>query len=278
VLEEVAIAIQKLDHPGKQVMLHARILQFGKGDRLEVENALNAVYDHWAFSYSRGALAGLYADDNRLGRPSIPNDGRIVPPGLGNITTPMQGVWREFDASFYALETKTKTKTLANPSVITIDGIEASINLTEDYPYVSGRDDGGNATWSTVSIGPQLRITPRIGRDGIITLDLNLEASDFIEMVRSSTGEEMPRSSKRQVVTNVRVRNGEPFVIGGLFSESHTNNRLRVPVLGQLPLLGELFTYRTITSRTTQAVMIVIPYILDTPDTGVVHERVMMRQ
>jgi type IV pilus assembly protein PilQ len=279
VLEEVTIAVQKLDHPGKQVMLHARILQFGKGDRLEVENTLNAIYDHWAFSYSRGALTGLYADDNRLSRPSTIPGARISTPIPGlDMTTPVEGLWRGFDASFRALETKTHTKTLANPSVITIDGGKASINLTEDYPYVSGRDDGGNPTWSTISIGPQLKMTPVIGRDDTITLKLDLQASDFIEMVRSSTGEEMPRSSKRQVLTNVRVRNGEPFVIGGLFREDHTNDRLRIPVLGQLPLLGELFTYRTRNSNTTQVVMIVIPHILDIPDVGVEQERVMLKQ
>jgi type IV pilus assembly protein PilQ len=121
-------------------------------------------------------------------------------------------------------------------------------------------------------------MTPRVGRDDIITLDLNLQSSEVGEMVAGSLGEQMPQTTRRQVVTNVRVRNGEPFVVGGLFSEIRTNNTLRVPVLGQLPLLGELFTYRTRNSRTTQVVMVVVPYILATPDVGVETERVMLRQ
>jgi len=173
---------------------------------------------------------------------------------------------------------KTKGKTLANPSVITIDGVEASVSLTEDYPYISGRDDGGNATWSTTTVGPVLRMTPKIGRDDTITLTLDLSTSEVIREMIGSTGERMPQTSKRQVVTNVRVRNGEPFVVGGLFREDNTNTKLRIPVLGSLPLLGELFTYRDRKTSTTQVVMLVIPYILHTPDVGVEHERVMLRQ
>jgi len=284
--EEIAIVLQKLDHPGKQVMIHARILQFGKGDELEVDNALNAVYDHWALTYSMGALTGIYADDNVLGRPAdIPNrrtdtleTGRLIPPGLEDVRTPMHGIWREFDTSFKALEAKRQTKTLASPSVITIDGVEASVSLTEDYPYISGRDDGGNATWSNITVGPVLKMTPHVGRDDTVTLTLDLQTSDRIGEVIGSTGERMPQTSKRQVITNVRVRNGEPFVVGGLFREDKTNNRLRIPVLGSLPLLGEIFTYRIRNASTTQVVMIVIPFILNTPDVGVEQERLMIKQ
>jgi len=282
VLEEVAIVIQKLDHPGKQVMLQARILQFSKGDSLQVEKALNAIYDHWAFTYSNGMLSGIYADDNRRGRPTtIPvgiDSGRLLPPGLGNVRTPIQGIWREFDVSFQALEEKTNVKTLANPSVITIDGVEANISLTEEYPYISGRDDGGNATWSNITVGPILKMTPTVGRDDTVTLTLDLQTSDRIGTAVGSTGEQVPQVSKRQVITNVRVRNGEPFVVGGLFREDKTDNKLRIPVLGNLPLLGEIFTYRVKNARTTQVVMVVIPYILHTPDVGVEQERVMMKQ
>ena len=279
-LEEVAIAIQKLDHPGRQVMLHARILQFTEGDALEVENTLNAVYDHWWFNYSRGRGTTGYVDDNRRGRNWVEPDSlaNALLPDNTDLFTPMQGTWREFDAAFRALESKTNSKTLANPSVITIDGQEASISLTEDYPYISGRDDGGNATWSNITIGPILKMLPRVGRDGIVTLELALQTSDRVGESIGSTGERVPQTSKREVITNVRVRNGEPFVVGGLFREDRENSRYRIPIVGQLPLLGELFTYRVRNSRKTQVVMVVIPYIVDTPDVAVDQERVMLRQ
>jgi type IV pilus assembly protein PilQ len=279
-LEEIAIAIQKLDHPGKQIMLHARILEFTEGATLDVESALNGVYDHWWFAYTgQGGGRTGFVDDNRVGRNYAPptTDGMILP-GVTDMLTPMQGVWREFDASFRAIETKGKGKTLANPSVITIDGMEASISLTEDYPYISGRDDGGNPTWSTETVGPQLRLTPRLGRDGVVSIQLNIETGEVIEMITGSTGEQMPRTSTRSVTTNVRVRDGEPFVIGGLFRDNQTNRHVRIPVLGSIPLLGEIFTYRYKDHQKTQVVIVVVPYILDTPDVAIDQERVMYRQ
>ena len=268
-LSEVAALLQQLDRPGKQVMLQARILEFSDGAKLDVETALNAVYDHWWFSYTgqRGGRGG-YIDDNRLGRKFIPDDNALAP-GVTDLATPMHGIWREFDAAFQAIEDKGQGKTLANPSVITLDGTEATVRLTEDYPYISERDDAGNATWSTETVGPQLKMTPRVGRDGFITVNLSIETGEVLQMITGSTGEQMPQTSTRSVSTQVRVRDGEPFVVGGLFRDNRTINRVRIPVLGQLPLLGELFTYRYNERRKTQVVMLVVPYILETPDAAV---------
>jgi type IV pilus assembly protein PilQ len=279
-LEEIAIILQKLDHPGKQIMLQARILEFTDGATLDVETALNAVYDHWWFSYTgQGGGRGGFVDDNRLGRNYTPSttEGAILP-GVTDMVTPMQGVWREFDGAFRAMESRGKGQTLASPSVITIDGQEASISLTEDYPYISGRDDAGNPTWSTETVGPQLRMTPRLGRDEYVTMQLVIETGEVIEMIAGSGGEQMPRTTTRSVTTNVRVRNGEPFVVGGLFRDNETNRRVRMPLVGSIPLLGEIFTYRFKDRQRTQVVVVVIPYILNTPDVAIEQERVMYQQ
>jgi type IV pilus assembly protein PilQ len=279
ILEEVALIIQRLDHPGRQVMLHARILEFTDSAGLEVETAINSVYEHWWFNYSASGFRSGYADDNRVGRQydePTGDDPRV--PGTPNLTTPMQGIWREFDTAFRAVENKGKGRTLANPSVIVIDGQPATISLTQDYPYISGRDDGGNPSWSTETVGPQMKLTPRIGRDGEITVDLDVETGEIIGMSSGSTGEQMPQTSTRKVTTSVRVRNGEPFVVGGLFSENNTQSTTRIPVLGSIPLLGELFTYRNNTRRNTQVAIVVVPYILNTPDVAVEQEKVMIRR
>ncbi len=278
-LSEIAALLQKLDRPGKQVMLQARILEFSDGATRDVEAALNAVYNHWWFSYS-GAKGGVggYIDDNRLGRNFTEPSDKSFAPGRTGLLTPMHGIWREFDVAFRAVETKGQGKTLANPSVITLDGEEAEVKLTEDYPFISERDDAGNATWSTKTVGPQLKMTPKVGRDGIITVKLEVETGEVIEMIKGSTGEQMPRTSTRSVSNQVRVRDGEPFVVGGLFRDNRTNNRVRIPVLGQIPLLGELFTYHYKERRKTQVVMLVVPHILETPDVAVEQEVVLTKR
>jgi type IV pilus assembly protein PilQ len=279
-MEEVSVVLQKLDHPGKQVMMHARILEFTDRSTFEVESAINAVYDHWWLNYSQQGARGGYVDDNRRNRNYTPpaTDSNPILPITTDMLTPMQGVWREFDAAFRALEDKGNAKALANPSVITIDGQEATIGLTEDYPYISARDEAGNPTWTTEEVGPQMKLTPLVGRDGVISIKIDIETGEVIEMVRSSTGEEMPRTSTRKVTTNVRVRDGEPFVVGGLFRENVSHTRTRFPVLGSIPLLGELFSFRNNNTTKTQVVIVIVPYILDTPDAALEQERVMFRQ
>ena len=278
-LSEVAALLQKLDRPGRQVMLQARILEFSDGAKLDVETALNAVYNHWWFTYG-GASGGKggFIDDNRLGRNFTEPSDQSLSPGRTGLLTPMHGIWREFDVAFRAVEEKGLGKTLASPSVITLDGEEAEVRLTEDYPYISERDDSGNPTWSTQTVGPQLKITPRIGRDGFMTIKLEIETGEVIEMITGSTGEQMPRTSTRSVSNQVRVRDGEPFVVGGLFRDNQTKNRVRIPVLGQLPILGELFTYRYNERRKTQVVMLVVPHILETPDVAVEQEVVLTKR
>ena len=118
-------------------------------------------------------------------------------------------------------------------------------------------------------------MTPKIGRDGFITVDLSIETGEVLQMITGSTGEQMPRTSTRSVTTQVRVRDGEPFVVGGLFRDNQTRSRVRIPVLGQLPLLGELFTYHYNERRKTQVVMLVVPHILETPDVAVEQKAVL---
>jgi type IV pilus assembly protein PilQ len=123
-----------------------------------------------------------------------------------------------------------------------------------------------------------MTLTPKIGRDGFVSIELNIETGEIIGTSAGSTGEQMPQTSTRKITTNVRVRNGEPFVGGGLFSENDTRSTTKVPVLGSIPLLGELFTYRNNSRRNTQVAIIVVPYILNTPDIAIEQEKVMIRQ
>ena len=113
-LSEVAALLQKLDRPGRQVMLQARILEFSDGAKLDVETALNAVYNHWWFTYG-GASGGKggFIDDNRLGRNFTDPADKSFSPGRTDLLTPMHGIWREFDVAFRAVEEKGLGKTLA---------------------------------------------------------------------------------------------------------------------------------------------------------------------
>ena len=245
-MQEVEELIGVLDAPEKQVMIRASIFEFSDSDTLAVENTLNIAYDDIMISLGGTGITIDYRNDRSI---------------RGNRT-----VWtdRVITDAFRALETQAKGKIIANPSVIAIDGKKAEINLTQDYPYVSDRDnEKGTVTWSTEEVGPKLSFTPRIGRDGYVALTLELSTGDVISTQTSSTGEQMPVTTTRSVKTDVRVRDGMPFIVGGLFREDEGKGVSRIPILGNIPLLGELFTYRYNTKQKSQVVMVITPYILD---------------
>ena len=245
-MQEVEELIGVLDAPEKQVMIRASIFEFSDNDTLAVENTLNVAYDDIMISLGGTGITVDYRNDRSI---------------RGNRT-----VWtdRVITDAFRALETQAKGKIIANPSVIAIDGKKAEINLTQDYPYVSDRDnEKGTVTWSTEEVGPKLSFTPRIGRDGYVALTLELSTGDVISTQTSSTGEQMPVTTTRSVKTDVRVRDGMPFIVGGLFREDEGKGVSRIPILGNIPLLGELFTYRYNTKQKSQVVMVITPYILD---------------
>lgn len=249
-MQEVEELISILDTPQKQVMIQASIFEFSDNDSLEVGNALQVMYDDIRIALGpnddSNGIAVQYRNDRSLS-------------GTREVWTQ-----RVVTGTFSALEQQGKGKVIANPSVIALDGKEAEINLTQDYPYVSDRDNQkGTVTWATEEVGPKLKFTPRVGRDGYVTLTLDISTGDVVATQTSSTGEQMPVTTTRSVKTDVRVRDGMPFVIGGLFREDSSKSIYKIPILGHIPLLGELFTSRSNSKTKSQVVMVVTPYILD---------------
>ena len=236
-MQEVTEFINKLDMPGKQIMIRANIFEFSDSATREVANALEVIYNEYTIKWASGG--GTITYDNAA------------------------AMQHKITNSFTNLERRGIGKVLANPSVIAIDGQQAEISLTEDYPYISARDQAGNVTWSSENVGPKLIFTPRVGRDGFVNLKLDIQTGDVIDTMTSSTGEQMPRTSSRSVKTEIRVREGMPFVVGGLFRENTSRQVLKIPILGDIPLIGDLFRTRSRERNKTQVVMVVTPYILD---------------
>jgi len=121
------------------------------------------------------------------------------------------------DVGIRNLVESNKADILASPSVVTVDGQKASIALTTNIKYISERDEAGNPVYTEERIGPTLEFTPIVGRDNTVTINVEISTGEVVEWRAGGMGEEVPVTSSRDVSTMVRVRNGEPFVIGGLF-------------------------------------------------------------
>ena len=274
----VEALLNRLDSPGKQIMIEARLVEINDGARQEFESTLAAVYNGWIFSYGSAGLGGRYTYGNGAVTPNVDPTGSTRPgelPIIGGTDTDTSfpgyvadSAMKMVDAALRAMESDNKGKVLASPSVVALDGQKASVRLTHNYLYQSGVDENGNPEFTNQETGPMLEFTPALGRDGFITIKMKISTGEIVAFRRSGDSE-APETTKREVDTSIRVRDGELFVIGGLYQENKTNNVTRVPVIGYIPLLGELFKTRTTQHSKSQMAFIAVPYILDIPSGAV---------
>jgi len=266
-LEDVAVALQRIDHPGRQVMLQARIVEVSEGGSDELKGLVNAVYERWYASFSSsGGVIGYFDEyQSNVYDPSRTNR-EINPPESITFPDLADSTLSFFDASLQILEKEDKAKMLASPSVVTLDGQKASIKLLTDIKYVSERDDQGRPTYGEVESGPSLEFTPIVGRSDIVTIEMVIKTGDANLTYDSLLRGYIPQSTTREVQTIVRVRDGEPFVVGGLFNENKAENVWKIPIISEIPLLGELFKGKNTSVTKSEVIMVVVPYILDVPE------------
>lgn len=155
---------------------------------------------------------------------------------------------------------------LSKPRVVTMDGQEARIQVGKRFPIVAPSTAFQPATTSFEEIGIILTITPHISKDRIITMEVHQEISD----ITGYNPNNQPIISKRDAKTVVYVRDGEVITLGGLLSDSQTDTVSKIPLLGDLPLIGYLFRYTKKSNNKTELVIMLCPKVLK--DEGIKEE------
>jgi type IV pilus assembly protein PilQ len=168
--------------------------------------------------------------------------------------------------SLTAAATQGKVKVLSDPKIATLNNQPANINVTTQYPYVTSSiasTSGGAVTSavSYVSVGIQLTVTPTINADGRITLLVNPTVSQPSATAPSAVGG-APGIDSRTAQTTVLIRDGETIVIGGLISDQVQETVAKIPILGDIPLLGALFRSKHKSRTRTELLIFVTPKIL----------------
>ncbi len=171
-------------------------------------------------------------------------------------------------ALFQAAAAHGDLRTLAEPTVMTLPGKEAYFLAGGEYPYPSVQ--GGQSNSVTITFkeyGIRLRFTPNIARNGAIRLKLAPEVSslDFANAV-TIQGFEIPALRTRRAESEVELREGQYLAIAGLLDNETTRNFTKIPILGDIPILGELFKSRGIRDRRTELLIVVSPELVVATD------------
>ncbi|HCD41256.1 MAG TPA: hypothetical protein DEQ54_01380 [Firmicutes bacterium] len=217
--------MEKIDKAPPQVLLEALVVEVSSdtGKSLGVD---------WRYEFKGGE------PDT-----SIPASGFVdFISGIWGAKYSVAGGLQSVLASMKTLVDSGKAEIHATPRVATLDGEGAEIFLGRDrYFAISTTTSEGTSTTSrleSIRTGISLKFTPRISPDtGEIVVQIEPEVSDAIE---GATG--LPTVNRRKVATTVRVKDGETIVIGGLNLKSQYESKTKVPVLGDLPILGIFFS------------------------------------
>ena len=167
------------------------------------------------------------------------------------------GLTRFINLELTALETDGKGKMISNPRVVTGNNVKAVIEQGTEIPYQESTSSGATST-SFRKANLKLEVTPQIARNGEVLLDVDVTK----DSVGTYTADGFTINTKH-VQTQVNIANGGTLVIGGIYQEDNRKVVDKVPLLGDIPLLGNLFKTTTRATSKTELLIFLTPHILD---------------
>lgn len=255
-IEVIREIINSLDIPVKQVQIEARIVTVNEGN-------LDELGVRWGFTSINGSTTVGGSIENNLATIGLYNAGSGSGSGdeggsnsiddflnvnlaatsanASSIAFQVAKLGSDLllDLELSALQRESKAEIISSPRLITTNKKPAYIEQGTEIPYLESSSSGAT-TVSFKKAVLSLKVTPQITPDNRLVLDLSVTQDRPGEIVKTGTGEAVAIDTQR-IGTQVLVNNGETVVLGGIFQHSITNTTDKVPLLGDLPLLGALF-------------------------------------
>ena len=248
--EQIQQLIQSIDRPKPQVLLEVLFIEVTDRDSLDF--GIEGSYKYTHDGINEGSVGTAF------------NMASLAQGGFYRV------VADDWEVTLRALEEKGKLKVLSRPSIVARNNQEAVMMVGQEVPFVTNTrtTDQGNIinTIQYGEVGIILRVTPYITQEGLVEMIVHPEISTLTdETVPVSENLESPIIAKREAETVVVTPDGKTVVIGGLIDTTQTEAVRKVPILGDIPLLGYAFR-RTVRQDTrTELLIFMTPRIIETP-------------
>jgi type IV pilus assembly protein PilQ len=269
-LAEIRDLIEKVDIPIRQVMIEARIV-------IASSNIDEQLGIRWGGGYLNvsgdkfTSIAGDTASATNLNSQLI-GGGQVDMPSAPFVDLGVAGATSGFAVGFTstdlfltaelsALEASGEGEVVSQPKVITGDKQKASIKSGTEIPYQEGAASGATTTAFKEAV-LKLDVTPNITPDDRILLDLVVNQDSVGDLVPSGNGGLIPTIDTTELMTQVLVGNGETVVLGGVFKNEELVKVEKVPLLGDIPYLGNLFKSTANSQQKTETLIFITPRIL----------------
>ncbi len=289
-LQRVSEYLDVLDVPPQQVLIEARVIEVVLQDQNALGINWNVLASHQGLQIGgyRVTSAGSNTIDQNIPslpvypKPGDPNSSlKALGGGLDPFTLTVFN--NDITAVLSAMASSLNTDVLSAPRVVTVNNRPADIRIIQSYPWaepqVSLSDSGATTVTWTVhfeEIGIILRVTPTINPDGNISMILNPDISEFVSVKTLSlkTGPlatdvltyDIPIIDKRTASTKVIVGTGQTLIFGGLIKNKMVQNDIKVPFMGNLPILGPLFRTRNTVKEKTELLILVSPTVINSSE------------
>ena len=242
--------IHKLDVPREQVMLEVLVVDLWEdtSDELGLD---------WSYS---GPHTSLSMTDGTAGFTGLANYASVA---ASNLT--------ELSLTLHALVAEKRASIRSRPRVATLNGEKATIDISLEEYFTIATDLYGSSLRTELEViksGVLLEITPHIGDDGYITVDVLTEVSDVASR-RNSSGNngvsdgDLPVIRRRKADTRVRVKEGDAIVIGGLIETQETTDHKNVPLFSSIPLIGGLFKSKDDSTVKKEVMIFITPRLMN---------------
>ena len=264
-LEQVQSLIGKLDIAVRQVLIEARIVEasdsFGRSLGVRLGGGMigpGGALSNGNTNVSLGSNYGAVAADTRANFVNLP----ALPQGAANVAAAFAvsifnaSANRFLNLELSAMEADGKGKIVSSPRVVTADQVKALIEQGTEFPYQTATSSGATSL-AFRKANLKLEVTPQITPEGNIILELDVNKDSRGETTAAGIA-----INTKHIRTQVLVENGGTVVIGGIFTLDETENETKVPLLGDVPYLGNLFKTRTRTATKQEMLVFITPKMI----------------
>lgn len=252
ILEKFDKLIAELDVPARQVMIEARIVEAKEGFSRDLGVK---------FGYSRKPGNSGVSEIGGMGSGSFANPNVNLPAAAATSAITLVHHWATsaLNLELTASQAESNSKIISSPRILTQDRKSATIQAGTDVPYQESSSSGATATaFKKAVLG--LTVTPQITPDGNVIMNLNI-TNDSVDKNCNVNG--TPCLNTQNLQTNAMVENGGTLIVGGIYQERDTSGEDKVPVLGDIPYVGNLFKKQAKDKSRNELLIFITPRIID---------------
>ena len=277
--EQISNVIYHLDRPKPQVLIKVVFLELSHSDSLDIgiEGAYgsafaNGLTNNAATVFGLNGLNTIVTNFSPVG--PAPVTPALSPSALAGPNGFYQIMGSDFQATLHAIAKAGKVEVLSRPSVLARDGQPATILVGQQVPLITGVSYTAvgsstipinNVTYTPVGI--QVNVTPYISQDGFVEMIVTPQDSEIDPTLTEpiAAGVEAPVIDTRTADTVVVTPDGEPVVIGGLMMNNKASSANKIPILGDIPVLGQLFKHKMDSNTKNELMIFLTPRIVRLP-------------